>query len=571
MDQRREDLNARIDELEGRLGQIEQRLASLEGAMRTGQLPATVFEQAETEEVSERPPAAEALPLIGRTLVVLAGAFALRALTEMGALPQTTGAALGFAYGILWIVAADRAARQGRQASAVFHGLAASIIAFPLVWEATASFGFLSPRAGAVALAVATTAGLVVAARHGLRSLAWIVAGGAAVTALPLGVATRMPALFGSLVLLLAVAGLWLGYLRKWPYLGWVLALLADGLVAVLALMVVRGDQERVAEVLAPGSVVALLLALTLLYIGSFVTRTLAWGHEVGPGEIAQGIAVLALGLGGAVVVTRSTGVSVIAVDLTSLVLAGACYAASFAVIDRHGSRGNFVFYTSVALVCTMAALVALLEGSALAIALAAAALVAGWLGSIRERATLSLHGAVYLVAAAAFGGLIGSAVDAFVGPAAPARAWIGLAVLIVIGVAVVYCGLPVASHGRTWGRFSGVPKLAVLIVLALGLGGIVVTLIAPALPAAGATPDPAALAALRTAVLSVSAVLLALGGRWPRIRETEWLVYPVLLAGGVKLVAEDVRTGRPAGLLLSFALFGCALMLVARMTRRSD
>lgn len=572
MEDGREQLHERIEQLADRLRRVEQRLATLETSIPAAPSPESPPTQTTVPEVAAaRSHTAETLPLVGRTLLVLAGAFALRALTEMGTLPQTGGAALGFVYGMLWIVLADRAASRGSRASAVFHGLVGVIIAYPLVWEATANFGFLSERTSAGAMVVATVVGLAVTARHDLRVLAWIVAAAAAVIALALAVATKALALFAVVVLLLATALLWLGYSRGWPVLGWAGAVLADGFMLVLVLIVLRGHEERVAELLRPGAVVALLLGLAVAYLGSFVTRTLAWGRDVGIGEIVQGTAVLAIGLGGAVAVTRSIGGAALAVDLVSLAVAAACYAASFVVLDRRGRRGNFVFYTSVALVCTLVALVALLEGPWLIVALAAAALVAAWLGSIRERATLSLHGAVYLIAAGVVSGLFVSVVEAFTGPTVPPRDWLDLPLLAVILAAVLYCALRVASHGRTWGRFSDAPKVIVLIVLAMGLGGMAVTLIAPILPVSDDAPMPAALAALRTAALSLAAVLLALASHWPRLREAEWLVYPVLIAGGAKLVFEDVRTGVAGGLLLSFGLYGMALMLVARSARRSS
>jgi hypothetical protein len=85
-----------------------------------------------------------------------------------------------------------------------------------------------------------------------------------------------------------------------------------------------------------------------------------------------------------------------------------------------------------------------------------------------------------------------------------------------------------------------------------------------------GVVVDPAALAPLRTLVLAVAAILLAWICRFPRLKEAAWLVYPVLIAGGIKLLLEDVRAGRPMTLVISFALFGGALILAPRLVRRS-
>jgi hypothetical protein len=64
-------------------------------------------------------------------------------------------------------------------------------------------------------------------------------------------------------------------------------------------------------------------------------------------------------------------------------------------------------------------------------------------------------------------------------------------------------------------------------------------------------------------------AILLAWSCRLPRLKEAAWLVYPVLVAGGIHLLVEDLRSGRPLTLVVSFALYGSALILSPRLVRR--
>ena len=138
---------------------------------------------------------------------------------------------------------------------------------------------------------------------------------------------------------------------------------------------------------------------------------------------------------------------------------------------------------------------------------------------------------------------------------------------LVVLGVCAA---LPVATHGKTWGRFSRAPKVVLLVTFLLGAGGIVVSLGARVLPTGeGSGPDPGALATLRTGVLALAALLLAQMGRWKAMPEASWLVYAVLAAGGVKLLLEDLRAGRAATLFISLALYGGALILAPRLARR--
>ena len=112
------------------------------------------------------------LPLIGRSLIVLAGAFLLRALTESGRIPGQAGAIFGLGYATLWLAAADRQPGSPSQLSRVFHGLAALVIAVPLLWEATTRFQFFSPGASAATLGVFTLVTLAVAWHRHLQILA---------------------------------------------------------------------------------------------------------------------------------------------------------------------------------------------------------------------------------------------------------------------------------------------------------------------------------------------------------------------------------------------------------------
>jgi len=88
---------------------------------------------------------------------------------------------------------------------------------------------------------------------------------------------------------------------------------------------------------------------------------------------------------------------------------------------------------------------------------------------------------------------------------------------------------------------------------------------------AASEEPNLAILAALRTAVLSVSSVTLALSSRFRRWPEARWLVYPVLVLVGLKLFVEDFPHGQPASLFVSLAFVGSALLLVARLLNRGE
>jgi hypothetical protein len=201
-------LDARVRELEGRGGATTARGRAAAVAEPAPSLPALATPQG-------------TLALLGRTLLVLAGAYLVRALTEGRLLPAGVGVGLGLAYAVFWHLRADREAREGRRESAVFHALAGSLVAFPLVWETTARFGLLGPRAAGAALVAFFAIGLVVGWRQGLAVVAWVTTGLTLATALALLLATKdLLAVF--LVLLAVAAGLeWLAYRERWLALRW--------------------------------------------------------------------------------------------------------------------------------------------------------------------------------------------------------------------------------------------------------------------------------------------------------------------------------------------------------------
>lgn len=569
-------IESRLDELAERLQRVEARLAAVErhAASVSDATEASLPGAPATKPFATAQPAGEAwLPLFGRILLILAGAFLLRAITDAGVLPPVAVAAAGLVYAVVWFVMADIVGGKERRRSATLYGIAASMIAFPLIWEATVKFRFIGPVASAVALAFITALGLVVVFRKRLEGLAWVCALGGAATALALAAGTKMWVLFVAGVLLLGLATLWLGYDRGWRALGWVTAAVVDAAVLLLTAMVLFGNAQRVAEILSPGPLVLLQLTLVVVYCGSFVLHTLLRDEDICVAEIVQAAFVLLIGLVGAIEVTRSTGISGIPLGAVSLALAAGSYATSFMLIDRRsGSRVTFIFYTALALVFTLAGLVTLMRGVTLAVALCVAAVLTAWLGSSRRRATLSVHASVYAIAAAAASGMFATAFDVFTRPRAADLEWNNATVFLVLLAVAACCWFPVATHGRTWGRFSGIPRLLMLVVLVSGIGAIVVSVGSRWL-ARGTDPtrEFAVLAAFRTGVLAAEAVLLAGIGRWRRVTEATWLAYLLLVAGGLKLLFEDVRAGHPMTLFVSFALYGGALIVASRLARQTE
>jgi hypothetical protein len=68
-----------------------------------------------------------------------------------------------------------------------------------------------------------------------------------------------------------------------------------------------------------------------------------------------------------------------------------------------------------------------------------------------------------------------------------------------------------------------------------------------------------------------VAALVIAWAGRQARFREWTWLVYPLLVVIGLKMVAQDFKFSRPATLFIALALYGAALIIAPRLRRGGD
>jgi len=79
---------------------------------------------------------------------------------------------------------------------------------------------------------------------------------------------------------------------------------------------------------------------------------------------------------------------------------------------------------------------------------------------------------------------------------------------------------------------------------------------------------DISVLATLRTAVLVAATLVLARVARYAGGREAGWLMYPLLVATGLKLIFIDLRLGRPQTLFAALALYGVALIVAPRLLR---
>ncbi len=380
------------------------------------------------------------------------------------------------------------------------------------------------------------------ARRHKLEPGAWVGVVGPAVAAVALLFGTRAVVPFAAALVVCGLATLALWDSKGSPPV-WVSAAVADLAVVVLTLGAVIQS--------AGFSITAALtvqLTLFLGYVGTFFRRNVVENKQTTVFELAQGSAVTLIGFGGAAAIA-DTPAARTAVLLVGLAAASVCYRSAIRLLPRGGEERNAIFYSGLALPMVLFATGAAVPRPEWVFAILA--VVSFVLGKRIPAIVFSLHGGVYLLAAAAASGLAKFALWAFAAPATQSWPEFSPSSLLVVGagIAASVLGAPEAARWGTWARL---PRAVALSVTLLGAGAGTLLLLSPVVEA-----DAARLAALRTAILAIASVALASVSYATRTKEARWLASAVLVLAGVKLVVEDFPRGRPETLFLGLGFYG--------------
>ena len=534
MESRLQALEEKVTRLTERVEQLEQRAsgAPLPSPPETWPLPGA--------DLGAPPARAEVnrwVTFLGRSCLVLGGAFLIRALTDGGVLSAGPGVAMGVAFAAVWMVLAHRAAMAGARLSAGFHAVVAALIAYSLILEATTRLGAMSTPVAALTLVGFTGLLLAVAWQDQLEWLAWVGVAACGLVSIVLLRATGARAeLTGVLLALAALTFFWLG--ERWPALRWVPAVLLD-------LVLLRGTFT------ASPLPAVVFLALAVLSLLLVLSRTMG-ARPLGPFEIAQAIAGLAIAVGGGLRLAHDAGSGTGAV--AAAMLAVSLLAVAFAgwVVPRRGDRGlDFLFYAALSLGLLSSAVGLLTRGDLRGVLWSGFAVIAVLVGRRSHPLTLwSLAALLGLGAELSTG--------SFGGKVSPGGV-IAVVLIVLAYVATVPRPRPTAPAVAD-GVALRVPAAALLLLAGAGAAELFVH------GFRALELDPARLGAARTIAAVAIAVVLAAIRRTLERPDLTWVATLALVLGGIELALFELPSGRPLTLLVSFVFYGAALIVVPRL-----
>ena len=529
------ELAQRVDELEVRLRKLEERL---------GEPTATPAPIAAASATPTAPPLADVgrlIPLAGQALLILAGAYLLRALATSSLAPPWLGIALALAYAAFWMFRATRLASSNALAGTLYM-TAAVLSLSPMLWETTVRLQLMRPNIAAAVLSGFVILSLALAWKQRIPAIAWLAATAGAATALALAFGTDDLLALCATLLAIAVTleiaasqDLWLGPRD-------LVAFATD--FAVLWLVYVYSG-SRLPESYQPIPELlhwAIPATLCLLYAAGTSVRILSKKRDLTIFEILQVAVSFSLFIFAATRGMASKGPLGVVLTLSGV----ACYGVSLLRLAKQPHSRNLYAYSLFAFVLTLLGTAFFLPPTAVPLVWALAACGFAVFGAH------AFHALGFLSAAVLASGI---ALDTF-------------NVLLRDGTQVAVTPATVLALAAMIGSYvclRGIPRTIAATMLAWVIAAWVASLLLSGLPAGA---DAAWRAEIRTMLLIAAAVVVAaVGRRWDR-PELYWLAPGAMVIALYRLIAEDLPSGRSETFFLSLLFYGGALLLLSRFMR---
>jgi hypothetical protein len=561
------DVASFVQQLAERVSKLERRLSALENAspkpvqtsprqtVAAGQLaPAPTGRRARLEAPNGL------IPVLGRAVLGMAGAYLLRAIAESGPRAQVPALIVAIVYACFWMVWAVRAHAGNHFASATY-GVTATLILSPLLWESTVRFQVLHAASSALVLVAFVILVLVVAWHQNLQLLPWVVTLASVATAWALIFATHELVPLTSALLAIALVTEAAACLGHRLSLRAIAAIAVDS--AVLLLIYVMTSSQGVPESYHAASsttVIALCVSLLIIYGGSIGIRSFGLCNRITNFEIVQAVvAFLLAGVG----TLRSNGAAAPVLGGCFLLLSAICYWGALSRFVGEPQVRNRRISASWAGALLLAGSYLLLPVRVEVPFLSVAAVLAVFLYRRAGKLTLAVHVSFYLAAAAAVSPLPEYARQALTGTVPMAPDW---KVWVVLASALVCYGAGARPAEERWTRRLLWLTPAVLASFAIAALAVVAIRFAVASRFQLQAPH---LSGIRTVVTCLLALGLGyVASQWRRA-ELGWVAYGAVGFGAVKLLLEDLRFGNAASLVVSLLFYGLILILLPRIMRR--
>lgn len=560
-----------MSDLPDAIGRLAERIEALERRVSTLEHPPAAQAPKPKADAVPPPPApaivsvdrsGNLFPVLGRSLLGIAGAYVLRAVEEASSLPRLAVASAGIVYAFLWLVWAARI-RGGPRFSSTIYASTSALILAPMVWELTLHFQVLPPFTAAGIVCAYALAAVGLAWRRNLWPLvrvAWIAS---AALALALAIASHAMVPFIVVLLIMAVAIEFTPALNSLVELRAVVALAAD--VAIWILIFLYFNPQNAIQVYPPFSRITLLLpglATFLLYAASVTFQTVLRAQRIAIFAAIQ--TTIAFLLAAVCLADFGPSNSTILLGVACLILSAVNYAAVFIVFQRLSDRRNSAIFSAWAaallFVGSLLCLPPFWSVAILGCSAVAAAAVSRWLDSL----AFQFYATFFLLSATAVSGLLRFLVNALV---ANPSGIPEIAVWLTVLCAALCYATTKSLDGQSWAR-----QVLQLVQAAL-LAGSLVALLAQmlfALIALKVVPGAHHLAFVRTLTLCAASLALVFSGaRWHRMELTR-LSYALLALVALKLLFEDLRHGHLAYIAASIFMVALTLIAAPRMARAS-
>lgn len=570
-------LIARLDELESRVAALERvqeaRPAAPQKAVSPGPVAVSTAPAAaaarqavvateQTHPLAQLSRSSNPMPVIGKVFLGVAGAYLLRALAESGSLPMWAVAGAAMLYAGAWLLAAARTVSPPIFAGAAYATTAAVILP-PMLWELTLRFKVMPAWAAATALLVFVALAAALAWKQKLASVVVPPVAFSAVTAVALLVGTHDPFPFVTALLLMALISEGAASTDRWLGLRPLVAIPLD--LAVLALVLIYTGSNGVPpeyKPLAEAGILKLFVALPVIYGVSVLFRMLALRRQIGVFETGQMTASLLLAGSGILRMTHNY--AAIALGAFCLAAAAGCYWLAYSRFEGPVFRRSYHVFSTWAIALAAAGSLLCFPATANVFFLGAAAIAATLIGARSRRISLAFHGAAYLAAVALISGALQYGFELSIGQPPQAGGWLVWTAFAFTIICYALAWQSADAQEQQWPH--SVLRLALAALATFAGLAIALTAFQLAFPAVTA----AQIAAGRTLVICLFAVLLGWSGSRFRRAELLWLAYAAIVFCTLKLLLEDLRSGSAVTIAFSFFCYGMVWVLVPRFSRKS-